>query len=161
MRGRGRRVAVGREANHVDPNELIYAKGVLLRLAQAARSDRDLARHIRDLILSTEILHVFGVDEITSLIELLEAGGVTLLRARLSELPLAELKQIVETNRYDPEKTTARWRSAARFVDLIVERAVAQWEQMDRALVNSQRLDPATEAAASQPKVANGASWML
>jgi hypothetical protein len=148
-----------RQTNDVDPNELIYAKGVLLRLAQAARSDRELAREVRELIKSTGILQVFGVDEMPSLIELLEAGGVTLLRERLNELTLAELKQVVEANRYDPEKTSTRWRTAARFVDLIVGRAVEQWEQIDRDLVERQQVVP--DAAPEPPRVASGASWML
>ena len=143
----------------MDPNELIYAKGVLLRLAQAARGDRELARHVRELVKSTGILQVFGVDEMPSLIELLEAGGKTLLRERLNELSVAELKQIVEANRYDPEKTTTRWRSAARFADLIVGRTVEQWERIDRALVERQQATPSVDP--EQPKVASGASWML
>jgi hypothetical protein len=143
----------------VDPNELIYAKGVLLRLAQAARGDRELARQVRELVKGTGILQVFGVDEMPSLIELLEAGGITLLRERLNELSVPELKQIVEVNHYDPEKTTTRWRSAARFADLIVGRTVEQWERIDRAQVERQQAIASVDS--EQPKVASGASWML
>lgn len=142
----------------MDSNELIYAKGVLIRLAQAARGDRELARHIRGLVKETGILQVFAVDETPDLTELLEAGGVALLQAWLSERALAELKQIVAANGFDPEKTSARWRSPARFVELIMTHAVARWEEEDR-----RKLEEAYAAATlpQQPGVATGASWML
>ncbi|GAC1447594.1 MAG: hypothetical protein PVSMB4_03330 [Ktedonobacterales bacterium] len=152
----------------MDSNEMLYAKGVLIRLAQAARGDRELARAVRDLVKESGILHVFSVDEEPNLFELLEAGGVELLRTQLGELSLAQLKQIVTDHQYDPEKASARWRSTGRFVDLIVARAQAQWERVvhDQRLHQVQpepqpELEVVTGEDVTRPKVLSGVSWML
>jgi hypothetical protein len=146
---------------------MLYAKGVLIRLAQAARGDRELARAVRDLVMESGILHVFSVDEAPNIFELLAAGGVELLRAQLGELSLARLKQIVADHQYDPGKASARWRSTARFVDLIVSRAQEQWERV----AHDQRRQPVQPAPQpelevvpeddARPKVLSGVSWML
>ena len=119
----------------MDAEELVYAKGVLLRLAQAARTDYALAQQVRELILSTSILDIFGQGDGLNPFDLLDAGGEDLLRARLGTLSLAQLKHIVVARTFDPEKTTGRWRSPARFVDLIVKQANEQWQQISQSRV--------------------------
>lgn len=149
---------------------MLYAKGVLIRLAQAARGDRALAREVRDLVMQSGILSVFAIDEEPNLFELLEAGGVELLRAQLGELTLAQLKQIIADHQYDAQKASARWRSPARFIDLIVSRAQEQWELVleEQHLQQRHQLElvpqPDVDIAADEdarPKVLTGVSWML
>lgn len=152
----------------MDANELIYAKGVLIRLTQAARSDFALAQQVRELILLSGILDLFGAGADLNLFDLLDAGGVDLLRSRLGQLSLAQLKQIIADRAYDPDKTSARWRSPARFVDLIATKAAEQWQQVTLtriATAPTQRItpgDPALPGNASQPNdPAAAAAWML
>ena len=121
----------------VDANELIYAKGVLIRLALAAKSDYALAQQVRELVLLSGILDLFGAGEDTNLFDIMEAGGADLLRARMGQMTVPQLKQIIAVRAYDPEKTTARWRSSTRFVDLIAAKASEQWEQLTLARVAS------------------------
>jgi hypothetical protein len=64
---------------------------------------------------------------------------------RLHQLTLAELRQVVASNEYDPEKESARWRSPAKYIDLIVRKAKAQLEAELAAQANSN----------------SGAGWML
>jgi hypothetical protein len=153
-----------REAIYVDSNELVYARGVLVRLAQAAHDDRELARHVRELVTQTGILQVFRLDGALNLAEIVQAGGPELLRAQLDGMGLAELKQIVAANQLDPEKTSARWRSSARFVDLIVARAAERFEQPAEEHLEQeeeQEQEQATVLLTPQPKPVNDASWML
>lgn len=156
----------------MDANELIYAKGVLIRLAHAARSDFALAQQVREIVLLSGVLELFGADEDLNLFDLLEAGGTELLRARLGQLDLAHLKRIVTARGYDPDKTSARWRNPARFVDLIAARADEQWQQLTLtriATAPTQRITPgdalavvAAEGDAEQASdPAAGAAWML
>lgn len=116
-------------------------------IATAARGDVALAAAVREAILESGLFDVFGSGENLDVVDVLDAGGEDTLRARLSPMSLADLRGIVRANQYDPERETVRWRSAARFVDLIVERAKTQLEQ-------EQKTGAATKSLAE-------ASWML
>jgi hypothetical protein len=143
----------------VDPNELLNTQSALMRLARAAREDRELARQIRQLIIESGILQVFGEGENLNLLDALEAGGAALLRSRLETLTVPELKHLVKVYQFDPEKTTTRWRSTERLVDFLTKQAVDMWEQMDRERVMREE---AISGALPQPSVpAGAASWML
>jgi hypothetical protein len=117
------------------------------QIANAARADAAVAAAVRVAIMDSGLFDVFGSGETLDVVDILDAGGEDALRARLAPLPLADLRGIVRANKYDPEKESARWRSAPRFVDLIVERAKTQLEQ-------EQKTGAATKAMAE-------ASWML
>lgn len=152
----------------MDANELIYAKGVLIRLAQAARGDFALTQQARELILQSGILDLFGSGADLNLFDLLDAGGAELLRSRLAQLTLPQLKQIIVSRGYDPDKTSARWRSPARFVDLIANKATDQWQQLTLtriATAPTQRIAPGEPALPNntlQPNdPAAAAAWML
>jgi hypothetical protein len=140
----------------MDSDELLFARGVLVRLAQAAEREPQAAQRIRDLVKESGILAVFGVGAALNPLDLLEAGGVALLRDALAPLSLAQLRQVVAASGYDPDRATVRWRSLARFVELIVAQAVAQMEQRDRAILKAQYSGPVPD----QPSP-SGASWML
>ena len=118
------------------------------QVVQIARDDPDAAQQVREAIIESELLSVFGANDALDPVELLDLGGEPTLRLRLREMPLADLKALVARLDYDPEKESARWRSAAKFIDLIVTKARAQLE--------------AEEAAAqAQPAALAGASWLL
>ncbi|MGH2500940.1 MAG: hypothetical protein ACRDID_00340 [Ktedonobacterales bacterium] len=117
------------------------------QIASAARADDATRVAVREAILDSGLFDVFGSGETLDVIDILDAGGEDALRARLSPLGLAELRALVRANTFDPERESARWRSAARFIDLIVERAKAQLEQ-------EQKTGAATKSMAE-------ASWML
>ena len=119
----------------------------IYQIANAARDDATVRAAVRDAIIESGLFDVFGSGETLNVVDILDAGGEDALRARLSPLSLAELRGIVRANKYDPERESARWRSAARFVDLIVERAKVQLEQ-------EQKMGAATKSLAE-------ASWML
>ncbi len=119
----------------------------IYQIANAARDDAAVRVAVRDAILDSGLFDVFGSGETLDVVDILDAGGEDALRARLNALSLADLRGIVRANKYDPERESARWRSAARFVDLIVERAKVQLEQ-------EQKTGAATKALAE-------ASWML
>ncbi len=102
---------------------------------------------MRGAILDSGLFDVFGSGATLDVIGILGAGGGGALRARLSPLGLAELRALVRANTFDPERESARWRSTARFIDLIVERAKVQLEQ-------EQKTGAATKSMAE-------ASWML
>ena len=156
----------------MDANELVYAKGVLIRLAHAARSDFALAQQVRELVLLSGILDIFGAGEDLNVFDVIEAGGPELLRSRLGQMTVPQLKQIIAARAYDPDKTSVRWRSPARFVDLIATKAAEQWDQLTLARVASaptQRITPAGALAAQSnghrdeqdDDPAAGAAWML
>lgn len=150
----------------MDTNELVYAKGVLVRLAQAASEDQELAKHVRELVMETGILRVFGESDATRPLELLAAGGEALLRERLGTLTPAELRKIVAANGYDPDKATPRWRSTARFVDLIATKALEQQRETELAqqAVQQQYEQQPTlvlTPTPSQPRALPGTEWML
>jgi len=113
------------------------------RMADAAKADPAVADQVRDALARSGLLEVFGAGETLDVVDLLDAGGEEALRARLRQCSLAELRQIVTANKYDEEKESARWRSANKFIELIVERAQKQL----------------AEELAKQP--ASAASWML
>ncbi|HEV2238719.1 MAG TPA: hypothetical protein VGR57_18825 [Ktedonobacterales bacterium] len=143
----------------MDPNELLNTQSALMRLARAAREDREVARQIRQLIIESGILQVFGEGENLNLLDTLEAGGGALLRTRLAALSVAQLKHLVTVYQFDAEKATVRWRSASRLVEFITAQAVEMWQQMDRERVLREE---AVISAAPQPAVpAGAASWML
>lgn len=119
----------------------------IYQIANAASDDAAVRAAVREAILDSGLFDVFGSGETLDVVDILDAGGEDALRARLSALSLADLRGIVRANKYDPERESARWRSAARFVDLIVERAKVQLEQ-------EQKTGAATKALAE-------ASWML
>ncbi|HEX2350054.1 MAG TPA: hypothetical protein VHI51_16580 [Ktedonobacterales bacterium] len=127
------------ETEHI--TQLIY------QIASAARADDAMRVAVREAILDSGLFDVFGSGETLDVIDILDAGGEDALRARLSPLGLAELRGLVRANTFDPERESARWRSAARFIDLIVERAKVQLEQ-------EQKTGAATKSMAE-------ASWML
>lgn len=120
---------------------------LIYQIASAARADDATRVAVREAILDSGLFDVFGSGETLDVIDILDAGGEDALRARLSPLGLAELRALVRANSFDPERESARWRSAARFIDLIVERAKAQLEQ-------EQKTGAATKSMAE-------ASWML
>jgi len=113
------------------------------RMAEAARADPEVATHVRDALAESGLLAVFGEGQTLDVVDLLDVGGEEALRARLMQMTLGELKQIVAARQYDPEKESARWRSQAKFVELIVTHARKQLNE---------------ELAQEVPA---GASWML
>ena len=119
----------------------------IYQIANAARDDAAVRVAVRDAILDSGLFDVFGSGETLDVVDILDAGGEDALRTRLSALSLADLRGIVRANKYDPERESARWRSVARFVDLIVEHAKVQLEQ-------EQKTGAATKSLAE-------ASWML
>ena len=144
----------------VDPNDLLNTQSALMRLARATREDHELARQIRQLIIESGILHVFGEGENLNLLDTLEAGGAALLRSRLEALTVPQLKHLITVYQFDAEKSTTRWRSAPRLVEFIAAQAVDMWEQMDRERVL--REEAISGAVPQQPAVpAGAASWML
>lgn len=125
----------------------VWIAGTLRRIAEAARSNPDLAAATRDAIFESGLFDIFGADERFNPVDVLDTGGEDALRAHLSRLDLAPLRAIVRAHGYDPERETTRWRSAARFMDLIVEKAKVQLEQ-------ERKTGAATKSLAE-------ASWML
>src|SRR5512142_2410366 len=102
---------------------------MIFQIADAARADDATRVAIREAILESGLFDVFGSGQTLDVVDILDAGGEDALRARLSPLGLAELGGIVPSNTFDPERESVRWRSAARFINLIVERAKVQLEQ--------------------------------
>jgi len=116
------------------------------QVVQIARDDPDAAQQVREAIIESELLSVFGANDTLDPVELLDLGGEPTLRLRLREMALADLKALVA--RLDPEKESARWRSAAKFIDLIVTKAQKQLAEEEAA-------------ALAQPATLAGASWLL
>lgn len=114
------------------------------RVAQAARVDDTFAEQVRDAMAASGLLEVFGAGTTLDVVDLLDSGGEDALRARLQQMTLAELRQLVAAKGYDETKESQRWRSQAKFVELIVGKAKRQLEE-----------ELAKQAASS------GASWML
>src|SRR5258708_13546428 len=81
------------------------------RMAEAARADPEVATHVRDGLAESGLLAVFGEGQTLDVVDLLDAGGEEALRARLMQMTLGELKQIVAARQYDPEKETPRLRT--------------------------------------------------
>jgi hypothetical protein len=124
-----------------------WIAATLRRIAEVARANPDLAAATRDAIFESGLFDIFGAGERFNPVDALDTGGEEALRAHLAQLDLAQLRSLVRTHGYDPERATARWRSAARFVELIVEKARLQLEQ-------ERKMGVATKSLAE-------ASWML
>src|SRR5271166_2144492 len=92
------------------------------RVADAAKADPRFADQVRDALARSGLLTVFGDAGTLDVIDLLDAGGEVALRARLGECTLAELKQIIRSNKYDEEGESSRWRSTNKCIELIVDR---------------------------------------
>ncbi len=118
------------------------------QIATMALANPQLAQQVRDALIESGILGVFGVGAATDVVDLLDTAGEQGLRAYLRQMSLAQLRELTQARGYDPEKTSARWRSANKFIDLIV--AGAQKE-----------LEEDVAAAANQPAALAAASWML
>ncbi|HEX8996101.1 MAG TPA: hypothetical protein VF812_08725 [Ktedonobacterales bacterium] len=142
-----KRGAIGDDGEEQQMADSTRVTEMIHQIASAAREDPSLAAAVREAILESGLFDVFGSGETLDVVDILDAGGEDALRARLSPLSLAELRGIVRANKYDPERESARWRSAARFIGLIVERAKMQLEQ-------EQKTGAATKSLAE-------ASWML
>ena len=113
-------------------------------VAQTAKGNTVFADQVRDALAASGLLNVFGAGATLDVVDLLDSGGEAALRARLHQLTLAELKQIVAVHHYDEEKESARWRSTTKFVALIVGKARMQLEE-----------------ELAREKATSGAEWML
>src|SRR5579862_9538783 len=118
------------------------------QIASMALADPTIAGQVREALVASGILGVFGVGATTDVVDLLDTAGESGLRAYLRQMSLAQLRELTRARGYDPEKTSARWRSAGKFIDLIVAGAQKELEA-----------DVAT--AAQQPAALAAASWML
>ena len=127
----------------MDAGDFQQMQELFTRIASAAKSDPAVAEKVRDALAESGLLQVFGVGETLDVVDLLDVGGEEALRARLRQLTLSELKQIVSVRQYDPEKESARWRSPNKFIELIVTHAR---QQLDEELAQ---------------QVPAGAAWML
>ena len=114
------------------------------QLAALAERDQETARQLRDALAESGLLAVFGDGPALDVIDLLDADGEDALRARLRELPLAELRGVIAAQSFDPEKETARWRSVAKISDFIIARAQEELDRLNQ-----------------QPQALSAASWML
>jgi hypothetical protein len=113
-------------------------------VAKAAKDDASFAMQVRDALAASGLLEIFGAGGALDVVDLLDVGGESALRARLHQLTLAELKQVVASHHFDEEKESARWRSPTKFVELIVGKARQQLEE-----------------ELAREKATSGASWML
>lgn len=129
----------------MDEYQLRQVTETFRHLASRAAHDEVTAQQLRDALAESGLLAVFGEGPALDVIDLLDAGGEDALRARLREMPVADLRAIIAAHNFDPQKDTARWRSVAKFVDFIVTHAQEELERLDQA----------------QPKALSGASWML
>jgi hypothetical protein len=127
----------------VDAHDVEQMTILFTRVAGAAKADPRVAEQVREALASSGLLQVFGTAATLDVVDLLDVGGELALRARLGQLTLAELKQIINSHNYDEAKETTRWRSANKCIDLIVQRTQQQLEN----------------ELAKQP--VNAASWML
>jgi hypothetical protein len=138
----------------MDAHDMREMTEMFRRIAQAAQADPTLAQQARDALVESGLLGVvFGAGAAFDILDLLDTAGAEGLRAYLRPLSLAQLREIVRARGYDPDKTTARWRSANKFVDLIVTHAEAE---LAAELAQEQ-----INAAAQQPAALAAASWML
>jgi hypothetical protein len=119
----------------------------LRRVADAARANPELAAAARAAVFESGLFDIFGAGDRFNPVDVLDAGGEGALRALLSQLDLAPLRALVRAQGYDPERETSRWRSASRFIELIVEKAKTQLEQ-------ERKTGAATKSLAE-------AAWML
>ncbi|MGZ3581535.1 MAG: hypothetical protein ACXWQ5_05925 [Ktedonobacterales bacterium] len=127
----------------MDAHDVEQMTQLFSRIAESARTDVTVANQVREALVQSGLLDVFGNGPAFDVVELLDLGGENILRMRLRQMTLAELKQLVSTNGYDPEKEAARWRSQNKFIELIVSKAQQQLE------------------AELAKETASPASWML
>ncbi len=118
------------------------------QIAGVALADPNVARQVREALVESGILGVFGVGAAFDVIDLLDTSGAEGLRAYLREMSLAQLREVVQARNYDPAKTSARWRSVNKFVELIIAHA-------------QQELAEDQAAAGVQSPALAAASWML
>jgi hypothetical protein len=117
-----------------------------------ARANPEAARQVREALLASGLLEVFDLtraaDEADAidLLDLLDAGGEEALRARLAQLRVAELHQIIAAHGYDPQRQITRWRSPRKLITYIVDHASAELN--------------AENATEEQPALA-GTAWLL
>jgi hypothetical protein len=117
-----------------------------------ARANPEAARQVREALLASGLLEVFDLtraaDEAGAidLLDLLDAGGEEALRARLAQLRVAELHQIIAAHGYDPQRQITRWRSPRKLITYIVDHASAELN--------------AENATEEQPALA-GTAWLL
>ena len=127
----------------MDAHDVEQMTQLFSRIAESARTDVTVTNQVREALVQSGLLDVFGSGPAFDVVELLDLGGENILRMRLRQMTLAELKQLVSTNNYDPEKETARWRSQNKFIELIVSKSQQQLE------------------AELAKETASPASWML
>ncbi len=96
------------------------------RIVQAAKVDDEFAEQVRDAMAASGLLDVFGAGATLDVVDLLDSGGEDALRTRLQQMALAELRQLVAAKGYDEAKESQRWRSQAKFIELIVGKAKQQ-----------------------------------
>jgi hypothetical protein len=112
----------------MDPYRSSQIVEMFRHVAETARTDPEAARQVREALIESGLLHVFSTGDPIDLLDLLEVGGDEALRARLQTLSVAELRQMIAAHRYDPDNATARVRSPAKLIDLIITKARAQLE---------------------------------
>lgn len=96
------------------------------RIVQAAKVDDEFAEQVRDAMAASGLLDVFGAGATLDVVDLLDSGGEDALRTRLQQMALAELRQLVAAKGYDEAKESQRWRSQAKFIELIIGKAKQQ-----------------------------------
>lgn len=121
----------------MDGLELRQLTEMFRQLAERAQADPTTARQLRDALAESNLLDVYGTGSALDVLDLLDSGGEAALRARLQGLQVSELREIIAAHEYDPEKQSARWRSAARLIDLIVAHAREQLEAESAVPANS------------------------
>jgi hypothetical protein len=102
---------------------------VLRHIAVAARADYELAAATREAIFASGLFDIFGAGELFNPVDVLDVGGEDALRAQLARLDLTGLRALIRAQGYDPNRETARWRSVARFIELVVEKTKIQLDQ--------------------------------
>jgi hypothetical protein len=114
------------------------------RIAATAKKQEEFAEVVRTALAASGLLDVFGAGATLDVVDLLDSGGEDALRARLQQMTLAELKQLVTARHFDEENQSARWRSQAKFIELIIGKAKKQLEE-----------------ELARQEAATAASWML
>ncbi len=112
----------------MDPYRSSQIVEMFRHVAETARTDPEAARQVREALIESGLLLVFSTGDPVDLLDLLEVGGDEALRARLQSLSVAELRQIIATHHYDPGNASARVRSPAKLIDIIIIKARAQLE---------------------------------
>ncbi len=137
----------------MDARDMRQITETFRQIAEATQADPTLAHQVREALVESGLLGVFGSGAAFDILDLLDTAGVEGLRAYLRPLSLAQLREIVRARGYDPDKTTARWRSVNKFIDLIVTHAEAE--------LAAEIAQEQANAAPQQPAALAAASWML